>query len=41
MIIVNNKGNNLKKVGTANSVSNIISCIGCINILLSEKKSRT
>ena len=25
---VKNKGNNLNKVGTANSVSNIISCVG-------------
>ena len=36
---VNIKGNNLKKVGTANSVSNIISCVGWINKLLSEKKA--
>jgi hypothetical protein len=31
------KGSNLNRVGTANSVSNIISCDGCINKLLSEK----
>ena len=38
MILVNTKGNNLKNVGTANSVSNIISWLGCINKLLSAKK---
>ena len=31
------KGSNLKKVGTANSVSNIISLVGCTNKLLSAK----
>jgi hypothetical protein len=36
-VIVKNKGSNLNKIGIANSVSNIISCRGCINILLSEK----
>ena len=35
--IVNTKGNNLNNVGTANSVSSIISCTGWINILLSIK----
>ena len=35
--IVNIKGNNLIIVGTANSVSNIISWTGCIKILLSIK----
>ena len=34
---VNINGNNLNKVGTANSVSNIISCEGWINKLLSAK----
>ena len=36
--IVRIRGNNLKKLGTPNSVSNIISCKGCINKLLSVKK---
>ena len=36
--MVKSKGANLNKVGTANSVSNIISCEGCINKLLSAKK---
>jgi len=35
---VKNNGSNLNKTGTANSVSNIISCNGWINKLLSEKK---
>ena len=35
---VNIKGNSLKIVGTANSVSNIISCEGWIYKLLSTKK---
>jgi len=35
---VKNKGNSLNNVGTANSVSNMISCEGWINKLLSEKK---
>ena len=33
------KGNNLNKVGTANSVSIIISCEGWINKLLSAKNA--
>ena len=36
---VNTKGNSLKIVATANSVSNNISCEGWINKLLSEKKA--
>jgi len=39
--IVQKKGNNLKNVGTANSVSIVISCKGCINKLLSAKKTST
>ena len=35
--MVKSKGNNLNKVGTANSVFNIISLIGWIKILLSAK----
>ena len=35
---VNIKGNILNKVGTANSVSSIISWLGCMKILLSTKK---
>ena len=34
---VKNKGNNLNRVGTANSVFNRISLNGCIKILLSAK----
>jgi len=34
---VKNKGNNLNKTGTANSVFKRISCVGWINILLSTK----
>ena len=37
-VTVKKKGNNLNRVGTANSVSSIISCKGCVNKLLSEKK---
>jgi len=36
--MVNIKGRILNRVGTANSVSSIISCTGWINKLLSEKK---
>ena len=36
--MVNMKGNNFNSIGTANSVSIIISCIGWINKLLSVKK---
>ena len=36
--IVKKKGNSLNKVGTANSVSINISCVGWIKILLSVKK---
>jgi hypothetical protein len=36
-VIVNNNGNNLNNNGTANSVSRVISCDGCINNPLSTK----
>ena len=37
-VTVKRKGNNLNRVGTANSVSSMVSCKGCVNKLLSEKK---
>ena len=37
-VTVNINGNSLNKVGTWNSVFNIISCKGCINNALSKKK---
>ena len=36
--MVKNKGSSLNTVGTANSVSNVISCKGWMNRPLSEKK---